>query len=94
VIDLRTLKPLDEKTFLDSVKKTGRAIVVHEACKTSGFGAEITAIISEKAFDYLDVPVERVAGVDVPIPFNPALEKLSVPDKSKVMQAVKKVLNA
>jgi pyruvate/2-oxoglutarate/acetoin dehydrogenase E1 component len=93
VIDLRTLKPLDEQLFLDSVEKTGRVVVVHEACKTSGFGAEIVAIINEKAFDYLDVPVERVAGLDIPIPFNPELERQSVPDKEKVMKAIKKVLN-
>jgi pyruvate dehydrogenase E1 component beta subunit len=93
VVDLRTLKPLDESMFLDSVVKTGRVVVAHEACKTGGFGAEIVAIINEKAFDYLDAPVERVAGLDIPIPFNPELERQSVPDKEKVMTAVKKVLN-
>ncbi len=93
VIDLRSLKPLDEETFLQSVEKTGRVVIVHEACKNSGFGAEITAIINEKAFDALDAPIERVAGLDVPMPFNPNLEKLNIPDKDKIIKAVNKVLN-
>jgi len=66
---------------------------VHEACKTSGFGAELVARIDEQAFDYLDAPVERVAGVDVPVPFNPVLEALSIPDAERVVKAVRKVLN-
>lgn len=93
VINLRSLNPLDEECFIGSVRKTGRAVIVHEACKTSGFGAELVARINESAFDSLDAPVERVAGVDAPIPFNPMLESLSVPDTARVVAAIKKVLN-
>jgi pyruvate/2-oxoglutarate/acetoin dehydrogenase E1 component len=93
VIDLRTLKPLDEETFLNSVVKTGRVVVVHEACKTGGFGAELVALINEKVFDYLDAPIERVAGLDIPIPFNPHLEQQSVPNGDSVIKAIKRVLN-
>lgn len=93
VIDLRSLKPLDEDAFLTSVAKTGRAMVVHEACKTGGVGAEIVSLINEKAFDCLDAPVERVAGLDVPMPFNPNLEAHSVPNKSSVVEAARRLLN-
>ena len=92
VIDLMSLKPLDEETILDSVEKTGRVVIVHEACKNSGFGAEITAIINEKAFDSLDAPIERVAGLDVPMPFNPRLEAMAIPDVQKIIKSVKKVM--
>jgi pyruvate/2-oxoglutarate/acetoin dehydrogenase E1 component len=93
VIDLRSLKPLDEDCFLESVVKTGRAVIVHEACKTGGFGGELLALINERVFDYLDAPVERVAGLDIPMPFNPKLEAMSIPDKDKVIQGIHKVLN-
>ena len=94
VIDLRSLKPLDEECFLESVVKTGRAVIVHEACKTSGFGAELTAIINEKAFDFLDAPVERAAGLDIPTPFNPELEAMTIPTVDSIKAAVKKTLNS
>ena len=71
VIDPRTLYPLDEEKILESVKKTHRAIVVHEAVERSGFGGEIVAIIMEKAFEYLDAPVKRVCAINTPIPFSP-----------------------
>jgi len=93
VIDLRSLKPLDEEAIINSVEKTGRVVIVHEACKNSGFGAEIIAIINEKAFDSLDAPIERVAGFDVPMPFNPHLESLAIPDVPKIVKSVKKVFN-
>ena len=93
VIDLRSLKPLDEEAILTSVEKTGRVVIVHEACKNSGFGAEITAIINEKAFDSLDAPVERVTGLDVPMPFNPRLEAMAIPDAQKIIKSVKRVIN-
>jgi pyruvate/2-oxoglutarate/acetoin dehydrogenase E1 component len=93
VIDLRTLKPLDERTFLDSIAKTGRAVIVHEACKTGGFGGELVACINEKAFDDLEAPVERVAGLDIPLPFNPGLEAMAIPNKDKVISAIKRILN-
>jgi len=75
IIDLRTLWPLDEETLLSSVKKTGKVIVLHEDTLTGGIGGEISALISEKAFEYLDAPVLRVGGLDSPIPFSPILEK-------------------
>jgi pyruvate/2-oxoglutarate/acetoin dehydrogenase E1 component len=93
VIDLRSLKPLDEASILASVEKTGRVVIVHEACKNSGFGAEIIAIINENAFDALDAPIERVTGLDVPMPFNPRLESLAIPDAQKIVKSVKKVMN-
>jgi 2-oxoisovalerate dehydrogenase E1 component len=75
IIDLRTLWPLDEDTLLSSVKKTGKVIVLHEDTLTGGIGGEISALISEKAFEHLDAPVLRVGGLDSPIPFSPILEK-------------------
>ncbi|MDD3982141.1 MAG: alpha-ketoacid dehydrogenase subunit beta [Spirochaetales bacterium] len=93
VVDLRSLKPLDEKTILASVEKTGHVVVVHEAVKNTGFGAELVALINEKAFDALDAPVQRVAGEEVPMPFNPRLQAMAIPDTNKVMAAVKKVLS-
>ncbi len=87
IVDLRTLKPLDEDIFLSSVKKTGKALVVYEACRTGGFGAEIAAIIGEKAFDYLDAPIKRVAALDSPIPFNPKLEDYVLPNEKKIKAA-------
>ncbi|MEM2703815.1 MAG: pyruvate dehydrogenase complex E1 component subunit beta [Candidatus Bathyarchaeia archaeon] len=92
VVDPRTLKPLDLETIIKSIKKTHRAVVVHEACKTCGFGAEITSLIMEEAFDYLDAPVIRVAGADVPIPMSPVLEAAVVPSKEKIIDAVKKIV--
>jgi len=84
IIDLRTLTPLDEDLILSSVKKTGRAMVVHEACKTGGYGAEIAATIAEKAFDYLDTPIKRVASLDSPIPFNPKLEDYIITNEEDI----------
>jgi len=91
VIDPRTLVPLDEKTLINSVKKTGRAVVVHEAWKRSGFGAEIAAMIMEEAMDYLDAPVKRVGALNVPTPFSPALEKYVVPNENDIVKAVKEI---
>jgi len=93
VVDPRTLIPLDKETIINSVKKTNNAVVVHEAWKTCGFGAEVVSTIMEEAFDYLDAPVKRVAGADVPIPYSPALEPLTLPDKGKIISAVKEVLS-
>ena len=74
VIDPRTLKPLDEKTIIESVIKTGKVLIVHEACKTGGYGGELAAVIaSSEAFDYLDAPIMRLAGRDMPIPYNSTL---------------------
>ncbi len=94
VVDPRTLVPLDKETIINSVKKTSRAIVVNEAVKTGGYGAEIAAMIVESdAFDYLDAPVIRLAGKDVPIPYNPELEKAVVPSEDDIKQAIYKVMN-
>ena len=94
VVDPMTLAPLDKDTIIESVKKTGRAIVVHEACKTGGFGGEIAAMIGEsEAFDYLDAPILRIAGLDTPVPYSPELEKAIVPDENQIKQAVYKVMN-
>jgi 2-oxoisovalerate dehydrogenase E1 component len=75
VIDLRTLQPLDMDTIMESVKKTGRALVLHEDSLTGGIGGEISARITESCFEYLDAPVMRCASLDTPIPFNAELEK-------------------
>lgn len=92
VVDLRSLAPLDKETILESVKKTSRALVVHEANMTAGFGAEVAAIIAEEAFDYLDAPVMRVASLDVPVPFSPPLEMAMLPSVDKILRAAKKLL--
>jgi len=87
VIEPRTLNPLDEDTILSSVKKTGRLMIVHEACLTGGFGGEIAAIVAEKAFDHLDAPIKRVAALDSPIPFNPRLEDYIIPNERDIWAA-------
>jgi len=91
VIDLRTLKPLDFETIAASIRKTNRAVVVHEACLTGGFGAEVSARINSELFDYLDAPVLRVAAKDVPIPFSPGMEKFVLPKAEDVIRAVRQV---
>ncbi len=94
VIDPITLYPMDVETIIQSVKKTGRAIVVHEAAKTGGLGGEIAAAISEsEAFDFLDAPVLRLAGLDVPIPYNRNLEAAVVPKVDDIKKAIYKVMN-
>lgn len=91
VINLRTLRPLDIDTILTSVKKTNRIVTVEEGWPYAGIGSEISAQIMEKAFDYLDAPVIRVTGEDVPMPYAANLEKLALPSTEKVVQAVKNV---
>jgi pyruvate dehydrogenase E1 component beta subunit len=91
VIDLRTLRPLDTDTIVASVKKTGRAVTVEEGWQQSGVGAEIAARIMEHAFDYLDAPVARVSGKDVPMPYAANLEKLALPSVAEVVEAAKAV---
>ena len=92
VVDLRTLAPLDRETILASVRKTGKAMVVHEDNLTGGFGAEVAAIISEHAFDSLDGPVVRVAAPDIPaMPFNNAGEELFMPSPKKIAEAMRKL---
>ena len=91
VIDLRTLRPMDTDTIIASVTKTGRCVVVEEGWQQSGVGAEIAARIMERAFDYLDAPVARVSGKDVPMPYAANLEKLALPTVAEVVAAAKAV---
>lgn len=91
VIDLRTVRPLDTETIIESVKKTSRCVSVEEGWPAAGIGSEIAAVIMEHAFDYLDAPVKRVAGVDVPLPYAANLEKLALPQASHIIEAVREV---
>jgi pyruvate dehydrogenase E1 component beta subunit len=91
VIDLRTLKPMDTETVIESVKKTGRIVTVEEGWRQSGVGAEIAANVTEQAFDWLDAPVTRVTGKDVPMPYAANLEKLALPSVAEVVAAAKAV---
>lgn len=92
VVDVRTLAPLDKDTILNSVKKTSKCLIVHEDKKTMGIGAELAAIVSEEAFDYLDGPVVRVTGPDIPpIPFSPPLEKFYLVNPEKVVAAMERL---
>ena len=86
VIDIRTLNPLDDETLFTSVMKTGRAMVISEAAMTGGFAAELSARISERCFDYLEEPVLRVAGEDIPIPLSPGLERAAVPSPQLIAE--------
>ena len=91
VIDPRTVSPLDMPTILDSVKKTSRAVVIHEAVRTSGIGAEIAATISDEAFDFLDAPVKRVGAPFTPVPFAPVLEEAYLPGCEEILDAVAEI---
>jgi len=92
VVDIRSLVPFDEHTVLESVRKTGRVVVAHEAVLTGGFGGEIAARIAEKAFRYLDAPVVRVAAFDSPTPFAPTLERAVLPNADKIAEALRSTL--
>ena len=91
VVDLRTLLPLDEETVLESVRKTSRCLVLHEDARTLGIGAEISATIAEKAFEWLDAPIVRVTAPDTPVPFAPALEAAYLPGLSTLLTAARKL---
>jgi pyruvate dehydrogenase E1 component beta subunit len=91
VVDPRTLYPLDEEGIVNSVKKTHRLVIVHEEVKFAGSGAEIAAMVAEKAFDYLDAPILRVGAPFCPVPFSPALEKVYIPSEEQVIEAIRKV---
>jgi pyruvate/2-oxoglutarate/acetoin dehydrogenase E1 component len=91
VIDPRTIRPLDEAAILESVRKTNRLVVAHEACKRGGFGAEVAALVIEQAFDHLDAPIARVGARDVPMPYNDRLERMVIPDQQDIVEAVKSV---
>jgi 2-oxoisovalerate dehydrogenase E1 component beta subunit len=84
VLDLRTLKPLDEEAILTSARKTGKILIVHSANRLAGLGAELAALISDKAFEWLDGPIRRLGGLDTPIPFSPPLEDAYRPDAEKI----------
>ena len=92
VIDLRTLNPLDIATVIESVKKTGKAIVVYEGWRTGGAGAEIAAQIYEAAFDHLDAPVERIATLDTPIPYNARLERAALPSAADIVKVAEQLV--
>ncbi|MCH8844066.1 MAG: dehydrogenase E1 component subunit alpha/beta [SAR324 cluster bacterium] len=89
VIDPRTLRPLDEETIIDSVSKTHRLVIAHEAWKKGGFGAEVAATVQEKAFDELDAPIVRVGAPDVPMPFNDSLERAVIPSQARIEEAIR-----
>jgi pyruvate dehydrogenase E1 component beta subunit len=92
VVDPRTLKPLDEQTIVRSASKTGRVLIVHEACKTGGYGGELAATIAgSEAFDYLDAPIVRLAGRDIPIPYNRTLEYHTVPQVEDIVEAARRL---
>ncbi|GIV68731.1 alpha-ketoacid dehydrogenase subunit beta [Caldilinea sp.] len=93
VVDPRTLKPLDAEPIIRSVCKTGRVLIVHEACKTGGFGGELAAVIAEsEAFDYLDAPIRRLAGLDIPVPYNRELERRMVPQVEDIVDAARRLV--
>jgi pyruvate dehydrogenase E1 component beta subunit len=93
VVDPRTLKPLDIGPIVESVKKTSRLLVVHEACTTGGFGGEIVARVAEsEAFGYLDAPIVRLAGRDIPIPYNRILEYNAVPQVENIVEKARDIV--
>ncbi len=92
VVDLRSLKPLDKETIVHSVSKTGRVLILHESPQTGGFGGELAAVVAEsEAFDYLDAPIRRLAGRDIPIPYNRTLERATVPQVEDIVDAARAV---
>jgi 2-oxoisovalerate dehydrogenase E1 component beta subunit len=91
VVDLRTLAPLDVETVLASVKKTNRAIILHEASRTGGIGGEVAALVAEKAFEWLDAPILRVASLDTPVPYSPPLEDFFMPQVDDIVEAARKL---
>lgn len=92
VVDLRSLKPLDKQTIIGSVSRTGRVLILHEAPQTGGFGGELAAVVTEsEAFDYLDAPVRRLGGRDIPIPYNRTLERATVPQVEDIVTAAREL---
>jgi pyruvate dehydrogenase E1 component beta subunit len=93
IVDPRTLRPLDTETVVASVKKTGKVLIVHEAVKTSGYGAELAAVIAEsEAFGYLETPILRLAGREVPIPYNRNLEYNAVPQVENIVEKARELV--
>jgi len=93
VVDPRTLFPLDKETLVESVRKTGYAVVVDEGVLRYGATGELVAVVSEEAFDYLDAPVKRVGAAEIPVPFSPPLEMPTIPDATRVIEVVKSIRN-
>ena len=93
LLDVRTLRPLDEQTIIDSVKKTGRLIVSHEAYTRGGYGAEIISRVVNSAFDYLDAPPQRVCARDVPVPYNATLETAALPQVEDLVAVARSLVN-
>ena len=92
VIDPRTLVPLDKQAIIDSVKKTGRLVIMDEEPKTGSAAAEIAAVVADEAFDFLDAPIKRVCAPDTPIPFSPVLEKIWIPDEEDLIKAIAEIM--
>jgi pyruvate dehydrogenase E1 component beta subunit len=93
VIDLRSIRPIDTATIIGSACKTGRVLIVHEACLTGGIGAEIAAILAGgESFDFLDAPIRRLGGRDIPIPYNPVLERSAVPQEDDILAAARRLV--
>ena len=92
VVDPRTLAPLDKQTIIESLRKTGRLVIMDEEPKTESASSEIAAIIAEEAFDYLDAPIKRVCAPDTPIPFSQALEKAWMPDEEDLIEAINELV--
>jgi pyruvate/2-oxoglutarate/acetoin dehydrogenase E1 component len=92
VVDPRTLVPLDKQAIISSVKKTGRLVIMDEEPKTGSAAAEISAVVAEEAFDFLDAPIKRVCAPDTPIPFSPILEKIWIPDEEDLIKAVTEIM--
>jgi pyruvate/2-oxoglutarate/acetoin dehydrogenase E1 component len=89
IVDLRTLQPIDREAVIDTVKKTSKVILLHEATKTGGMAGELAAIINESAFDYLDGPITRVTSIDTPVPYSPPLEEFFLPQVEDVLKAAR-----
>ena len=92
VVDPRTLQPLDEEALINSVKKTNRCVVAHEAVTRMGFGAEVASVIQYGAFDWLDAPIERVGAKFTPLPFAPVMEEWCVPHADDVLEAIRRTV--
>tara|TARA_Y100001934_G_scaffold2232_1_gene3487 strand:+ start:59888 stop:61909 length:2022 start_codon:yes stop_codon:yes gene_type:complete len=92
VVDPRTLKPLDEETILNSVRKTNRVLIVHEAWTTGGFGAEVASVIADKGFDWLDAPIKRLGAMDTPMPYNDELERATIPSTEKITTTIREIM--
>lgn len=93
VIDLRTLLPLDEGAIIRSVSKTGKLLIVHEACRTGGMAGEIAAVVAKEAFGYLDAPIERITAPDTPVPFSPAMEQHFIPQTEEIVGRIRKMVS-